>query len=156
MPKLIVAKFDNQFAAASVSDKLLSLGMQRSRIVSYVDESVGNSAASSSVPTSIISRVGDPGHRDKASALRSPSQLLAPAMMGHTVLTVDPDDGVTADDVRHVMEQAGAISIDMLDREAPIENPSMWPEHATGRPIDVERAIRASRGGEALGSLLHH
>ena len=158
MSRLIVGKFDNQFAAASVSAKLLSRGMQHSHIVSYADESVGNSAASSSVPTSIISRLSEPGDQKhhKPSELRSPSHLPAPAMMGHTILTVDPADEISADEVRHVMELAGATSIEMLDMDAPIENPSMWPEHATGYLIDVERAIRASKGGEALASYVQH
>ncbi|WP_243048197.1 hypothetical protein [Dyella sp. RRB7] len=154
MSSIIVARFDNQFAAASASDKLLSRGMQRSHVVSYINESVGNSAASSSVPTSIISRVGKPGQGEKKqpSELRSPSHLPAPATMGHAVLAVDPGDEMAADDVRHVLELAGATSIDMLDMEAPVENPSMWPEQVTGLPIDVARAIRASKGSGALGS----
>jgi hypothetical protein len=157
MSRLIVGKFDNQFAAASASAKLLSRGLQHSHIVSYADESVGNSAASSSVPTSIISRLGEAGeHHHKSSELRSPSQLPAPAMMGHTVLTVDPADDVSADEVRHVMELAGATSVEALEMEPPIENPSMWPEHATGYAVDVERAIRAAKGGEALESYVRH
>ncbi len=158
MSHLIVAKFDNQFAAASASCKLLSRGMQRSHVVSYLNESVGNSAASSSAPTSIISRVGQPGHQAerRVSELRSPSHLPAPATMGHAVLTVDAGDEITADEVRHILELVGATSIETLDMEAPIENPSMWPEHATGLPIDVERAICASRGSAALGSHIRH
>jgi hypothetical protein len=116
MSRLIVGKFDNQFAAASASAKLLSRGLQHSHIVSYADESVGNSAASSSVPTSIISRLGEAGeHHHKSSELRSPSQLPAPAMMGHTVLTVDPADDVSADEVRHVMELAGVAPGQLAD-----------------------------------------
>lgn len=158
MSQLIVGKFDTQFAAASVSAKLLSRGMPSSHIVSYAHESVGNSAASSSVPTSILSRVGEPDDHEhhKTSELRSPSQLPAPAMMGHTVLTIDPAEDISAEDVRHVMELAGATSVETLDMEPPIENPSMWPQHATGFAIDVERAIRASRGGEALASYVQH
>ncbi len=77
-------------------------------------------------------------------------------MMGHTVLTVDPADDVSADEVRHVMELAGATSVEALEMEPPIENPSMWPEHATGYAVDVERAIRAAKGGVALESYVRH
>ena len=154
MPRLIVATFDTQFAAASATDKLLSHGMQRSHVVACVNESVGNSAASASSPTSVISPINPSGRREdqRTSEIRSPSHLPGPAQFGHTVLTVTLDDDVPADDVWYLMELVGAKSIEMLDGNAPTEDPMMWPVHGKGSAIDVGRAISAARGGEPLGS----
>ncbi|WP_266171181.1 hypothetical protein [Dyella subtropica] len=158
MPNLIVAKFDTQFAAASAEGKLLSRGMQRAHVTTCVDESVGNSAASSSAPTSVVSSISHQGHREhqKVSELRSPSSLPGPAQMGHAVVTVELDDEMSADDVRHLLELVGARSIELLDMKAPTENPLLCPEHGTSASVDVERAICATRGSESLGPHSRH
>ncbi|WP_445147027.1 hypothetical protein [Dyella sp. Tek66A03] len=158
MPNLIVAKFDSQFAAASVVDKLLSRGLQRAHVVTCVDESVGNSAASASAPTSVVSRISHQGHREnqKLLELRSPSSLPGPAQMGRAVVTVELDDEMTADEVRHLIEHVGATSIELLNMQAPIESQLMWPDHGTSSSVDVERAICATRGSEPLGPHSRH
>lgn len=158
MPNLIVAQFDNQFAAASVIDKLLARGMRRMHVQSCVDESVGNSAASASAPTSIVSRISHLGHREgqRASELRSPSHPPGPEQMGHTVVMVELDDEIPAGDIRHLMKRAGATSIEFQDADPPMENPLMWPDYGTSSAVDVERAICATRGGESLGSHARH
>ncbi|ULU23390.1 hypothetical protein DYST_00286 [Dyella terrae] len=158
MSNLIVAKFDSQFAAASVINKLLARGMRHAHVMACVDESVGNSAASSSAPTSVVSNISHQGHREgqKASELRSPSHLPEPTQMGHTVVTVELNDEMPVDDVRHLMELVGAASIELLDASSPTENPLMWPDYGTGSAVDVERAICATRGSGALGSHSRH
>ena len=154
MSHFIVGRFDNQFAATSASDKLLSRGIRPAHIVIQVDESVGNSSASASAPTSIVSLISHRGHREhkKSSGFRSPSSIPAPALIGHAVVSVVIDDEMAADDVRHLMELLGAVSIELLDGEAPFENPLMSPEHGSCSSLDLERAICASRGGASLGS----
>ena len=158
MSNLIVAKFDSQFAAASVINKLLARGVRHAHVLACVDESVGNSAASSSAPTSVVSHISHQGHREgqKASELRSPSHLPGPAQMGHAVVTVELDDEMPVDDVRHLMELVGATSIEMQDAGVLIENPLLWPDYGTGYAIDVERAICATRGSDALGPHSRH
>src|SRR5512142_3054172 len=70
---LIVAKFDNQFAAASAFDKLMSRGLPRRKGVVQCDESVGLSAASASAPTTVVSRVSHRGEREgEKHHLRAP------------------------------------------------------------------------------------
>ncbi|SFS00197.1 hypothetical protein SAMN05216570_1407 [Dyella sp. OK004] len=158
MSNLIVAKFDNQFAAASVIDKLLARGMQRMHVQSCVDESVGNSAASASAPTSVMSGTSHQGHREgqKASEFRSPSHPPVPKQMGHTMVTVELDDEMLASDIRRLMSLAGATSIELQDAKPPTENPLMWPDYGTASAIDVERAICATRGSESLGPHARH
>ncbi|RUL78366.1 hypothetical protein [Dyella choica] len=158
MPNLMIAKFDTQFAAASAEGKLLSRGLPHAHVTISVDESVGNSAASSSAPTSVVSSISHQGRREhrKVSELRSPSRLPEPAQMGHAVVTVELDEEMTADEVRHLMALVGATSIELSNRKAPIENSSMFPEHGASSSVDVERAICATRGGEALGPHSRH
>lgn len=158
MSNLIVAKFDTQFAAASVIDKLLARGMRRAHVQSCVDESVGNSSASASAPTSIVSSISHQGHREgqKASEIRSPSHPPGPEQMGHTVVTVELDEEMFVSDIRHLMEAAGATSIEMQDATPPTDNPLVWPDDSTGSDMDVERAICATRGSESLGPHSRH
>jgi len=158
MSNLIIAKFDSQFAAASVINKLLARGVRHAHVLACVDESVGNSAASSSAPTSVVSHISHQGHRagQKTSELRSPSHPPGQAQMGHTVVTVALDEEMPVDDVRHLMELVGAASIELLDASAPAENPLLWPEYGTGSAVDVERAICATRGYGALGPHSRH
>jgi hypothetical protein len=158
MSRLIVARFDNQFAATSVSDKLLSRGMRPAHIVIQVDESVGNSSASASAPTSIVSLISHLGHRqgEKSSEFRSPSSIRSPALIGHSVVSVVIDGGMAADDVRQLMQLMGATSIELREGDAPIENPLLSPEHGSCSPLDLERAICASRGGASLGPHVRH
>lgn len=158
MSHLIVARFDNQFAATSVSDKLLSRGIRPAHIVIQVDESVGNSSASASAPTSIVSLISHLGHREHKKSLefRSPSSIPAPALIGQAMVSVVIDGEMTADDVRHLMQLMGATSIELREGDAPIENPLMSPEHGSCSPLDLERAISASRGGASLGSHVRH
>lgn len=76
--------------------------------------------------------------------------------MGHTVVTVELDDEMPVDDVRHLMELVGATSIEMQDAGVLIENPLFWPDYGTGYAVDVERAICATRGSDALGPHSRH
>ena len=76
--------------------------------------------------------------------------------MGRTVVTVELDDEMAADDIRHLMELVGAASIEMRDAMAPTENALMCPEYGMGSAVDVERAICATRGSESLGPHARH
>jgi hypothetical protein len=150
MSTLIVAKFRNQFAAASAFDKLMSRGLSRRKGAVQCDESVGNSAASSSTPTTFVSPAIDQSeHKYDKWQLRSPDALPPAVEMGFSVLTIEIDDDGTLEEVRDVMRGLGAVDINILPGESLKEDDtSAWPEPAMGNRTDVDRAIRASQQGK--------
>jgi len=147
---LIVAKFDNQFAAASAFDKLMSRGLPRRKGVVQCDESVGRSAASASAPTTVVSRVSHRGEREgEQHHLRAPDVLPPPVEIGFAVLTVEIDDDGSLEEVIAVMRELEAIDVHILAGESLKEDDaSLWPEQGMGDRTDVERAIRASQHGK--------
>lgn len=149
MSNLIVAKFDNQFAASSAFDKLMSRGLPRRKGVVQCDESVGGSAASASSPTTVVSRVSHRGERGKEHHLRAPDVLPPPMEIGFAVLSVEIDDDSSLEEVMAVMRELEAIDVHILAGESLTEDDaSLWPEQAMGDLTDVERAIRASQQGK--------
>jgi hypothetical protein len=159
MADLIVAGFDTQFAGMAILERLVSRGLRRSQVVLSVDESVGNSAASSSAPTTVISTVSHRGRREiqdaagkthRASGFRSPSDATNPKLFGHTVVTIRLSGELSADEVCRLLDDGGAQSIVRENGVSVVENPGMWPDHGHALKIDVQRAIAAVRGGEAL------
>jgi hypothetical protein len=158
MTDLIVARFDTQFAACSAVDKLLSRRIRREQIVLSFDESVGNSAASSSAPTTVVSRVSHRGPKlgpkavgpeRRSSSFRSPQILPNPARFGHTMISLELRGELSAAQASSLLEKAGGHSITHESQAQLAENPSMWPENASAPGLDVDRAIDAARGGAA-------
>ncbi len=158
MADLIVARFDTQFAGMAVYERLLARGVRRDQIALSVDESVGNSAASSSAPTTVISSISHLGKREersaagktrRASSFRSPGNPTSPKTFGYTVVTIQLSGVLSADQVRHFLDDSGAKSIVRESGALLAENPSMWPEIGHASNIDVQRAIAAVKGGEA-------
>lgn len=122
MSNLIVAKFDNQFAAASAFDKLMSRGLPRRKGVVQCDESIGRSAT---------------------------PEVLPPMEIGFAVLTVEIDDDRSLEQVIAVMRELEAIDVHILAGKSLTEDDaSLWPDQAMGDRTDVERAIRASQQGK--------
>lgn len=155
MSPQLVADFTTQFAAMACVNKLLSCGLGREHVVVQVNGSVGKSAASASTSTSVISDVGDQSHRESDASSESasyPSHLPHPAQFGQAQVTVELDDGLSADDVRFILELAGAQSIRRVDKNFVREDPRVWPSAPKGSGSDVRRAIAASRAGESMRS----
>ena len=150
MSNLIVAKFDNQFAAASAFDKLMSRGLPRRKGVVQCDESVGLSAASASAPTTVVSRVSHRGEREgEKHHLRAPDVLPPPIEIGFAVLTVEIDDDNSIEEVIAVMRALEAIDVHVLPGESLKEDDALlWPDEGMGNRTDVDRAIRASQQGK--------
>ncbi len=160
MADLIVAKFDTQFAGMAIFERLLARGVRRDQIILSVDESVGNSAASSSAPTTVISTISHLGQREgrdaaekthRTSGIRSPSDVPSPKAFGYTVVTVQLPCELSADQVDQLLSDAGAQSIVRESGSSLTEDPNMWPEIGHASNIDVQRAIAAVKGGDALG-----
>ena len=158
MTDLIIARFDTQFAGMAIYERMLARGVRRDQIALSIDESVGNSPASSSAPTTVISRISHLGMRDernaagkslRASRIRSPSNLPNPKAFGHAVVTIELSGILSADQVEHLLGEAGACSIARENGALSAENPNMWPEIGHASNVDVQRAIAAVRGGEA-------
>lgn len=157
---LIVAKFGTQFAGMAIFERLLARGLRRDQIIVSIDESVGNSAASSSAPTTVISAVSHLGRREdrdtakkthRTSGFRSPSDVPNPKAFGYTVVTVQLPGELSEDQVHQLLMDAGALSVVRENGALPAENPNMWPEIGRASSIDVQRAVAAVKGGEALG-----
>lgn len=159
MADLIVAGFDTQFAGMAVLERLVARGLRRDRVTISVDESVGNSAASSEAPTTVISTISHLGkrgvrdasgkmHRD--SSLRSPSNMTDPKSFGYAVVTVQVSGELSADQIFRLMDSGGAHSIVREDGTFHPENPDMWPNYGQALKIDVQRAVAAVRGGDTL------
>lgn len=159
MADLIVARFDTQFAGMAILERLLARGWRSDQVTLGVDESVGNSAASSSAPTTVISTISHLGKRvirDAAgkahhdSGFRSPGDVTNPKFFGYTVVTVQLPGELSADQVSHLLNDGGAHSIVRENGVFLRENPDMWPECGHASKIDVQRAVAAVRGGDTL------
>jgi hypothetical protein len=144
MSDLVIAEFDTQFAASSALDKLLSRGMRRDDAVVCCSESIGDSPASSSAPTTVVSRFSH--HAMSRSEVRSPAADRNPSLVGHATLTVELADRVPLEDVMRVMRQAGASGVHVVvDQPFDRDDPHLSPIVDYGSPADVAHAIEASR-----------
>lgn len=150
MSALIVAKFSHQFGAASAFDKLMSRGLPRRKGVVQCDESVGGSAASSSAPTTVVSRLSHRGEREgKHHHLREPASLPPAVEIGFAVLTVEIDDDAQIQEVTDILRGLHAVDVHVLaDASLPEDEASLWPELGMGSQADVDRAIFASQQGK--------
>jgi hypothetical protein len=164
MAELVVACFDTQFEAQAAVAKLLSRGLQREQIVVSVDESVGGSPASSSAPTTVVSKAShtsrvdtSTGHEKKQhpSLLpRTPEQIPDPTLIGHSTLVVELRGEMTMDEACALLDDAGASSVRSQEHEEhPSENPAMWSgSSGTASRDDAQRSIDAAKRGSTLGS----
>ncbi|HEV2679536.1 MAG TPA: hypothetical protein VGV14_03475 [Rhodanobacter sp.] len=155
MSPQLVADFTTQFAAMAAANKLLSCGLGREHVVVQVNGSVGKSAAGASASTSVVSNVGAKNHRESDAASEAasyPSHLPRPAQFGQAQVSVALEDGLSADDVRFILELAGAQSIRCVDEKFVREDPRVWPSDPQGNSDDVQRAIEVSRAGESMRS----
>jgi hypothetical protein len=159
MADLMVAGFDTQFAGMAVMERLIARGLRRSQVVLSVDESVGNSAASASAPTSVISTVSHQGRRIIKDALgkthhdsgfRSPGDVTNPKLFGYTVVTVRLTGELPDDQIHRLFDNGGAQWVVRKNGASTAENPDMWPDHGHASKVDVQRAIDAVRLGNAL------
>jgi hypothetical protein len=159
--RLLTASFPNQGRAAAAVEKLLAHGLPRAQIRIRTDESVGNSAASSDTPTTVVSDISDAGKREDpargtlstrigrhALHSRSPLEETSPAELGRATVFVAIGGELSDDDVRDVLTSAGAFSIEAGDAELPEENPGLSPVNDMGDPDDVRKAIAAARAGD--------
>jgi hypothetical protein len=154
MSPQLVTEFTTQFAAMAAVDKLLSYGLGREHVVVQVNGSVGKSAAGATTSTTVISHVGAHDHRENGepSVSSYPDDLPHPAQFGQAQVTVELEGGLSPDDVRFILELAGAQSIRRVDEKFVREDPRVWPVGRHGNSTDVERAVEASRGGESMRS----
>lgn len=152
MKSLLIADFTTQFAAMACANKLMSCGLEREHVVVQVNGGVGKPAAGASTSPSAISNACGQNHRENDEPSRSdyPNHLPHPAQFGEAQVTVALDDGLSTDDVRFIMELAGAQSIRSVDEEFVREESRVWPAGRKGSSTDVRRAILASRAGESL------
>lgn len=144
MSDLVIAEFKTQFAASSALDKLISRGMRRDDAVVCSSESIGDSSASSSAPTTVISRVSH--HAMPRNEVRSPAEDRSPSCVAHTTLTVELASMVPLEDVMRVMKTAGACGVHVVvNQSLDREDPHLLPSIDYGSPNDVAHAIAASR-----------
>lgn len=167
MAELVVACFDTQSEAHAAAEKLLSRGLRREQIVVTFDESVGNSPASSSAPTTVISEASHTGRIDTGtgqerkknrpssspiSSSRTPP-LPDPTLIGHTTVVVELHGEMSMDDACALLDGAGASSVRSHEHiEQRSENPAMWPAVGNASREDVQRSIDAAKGGAELGN----
>lgn len=159
MADLIIAGFYTQFAGMAFLEGLLARGFRRDQVAISVDDSVGNSAASSSAPTTVISAISHLGKRvvrtasgkmRRDSGFRSPSDATDPKRFGYAVVTVQLPGELSAETILHLLENGEAHSVVRASGAFPQESPDMWPDYGHASKIDVERAIAAARGGDPL------
>jgi hypothetical protein len=144
MSDLIVAEFDTQFAAAAALDKLISHGLRRDSAVVRSSESVGGSSASSSAPTTVVSRVSH--HAVPRNEIRAPADMRAPSRVGQATLTVELARAISLEDAMQVMKATGARDVHVVvNQKLDAEDPQLQPEVEYGSPLDVDRANAASR-----------
>jgi hypothetical protein len=149
MSSLVIAIFNNQFAATSAFDKLMARGLSRCEGVVRCDESVSGCAASASAPTTVVSRVSHLGKREGArSTVRIPGALPRPDELGFAVLAVEIHNDDALAEVVDVMHGLDALDVHIQPGEMLQENDaSIWPDQGMGNSTDVDRAIQASRAG---------
>ncbi|RAO76233.1 hypothetical protein [Dyella jiangningensis] len=144
MTDLVIAQFETQFAATSALEKLLSRGMRRDRGVVCSSESVGGSSASSSAPTTVVSRFSH--HATPRNEIRAPAEPTDPASFAHATLTVELAGPVALEDIMQIMKRSGACGVHFLINQRLDREDSQWfPEVEYGSPGDVARAVDASR-----------
>src|SRR5579859_2424028 len=140
-------------------ERLIARGLRRSQVVLSVDESVGNSAASASAPTTVISTVSHQGRREiqdaagkthHDSGFRSPGDVTNPRLFGYTVVTIRLTGELPDDQIYRLLDDGGAQSIVRKNGVSVVENPDLWPDLGHALKVDVQRAIAAVRGGDAL------
>lgn len=154
MSPQLVADFTTQFEAMAAENRLLSCGLGREHVVVKVNGSVGRAAAGGSTTTSVIPDVADQSESlredDRPSDTEKyPSPLPRPAQFGQAQVSVALDDALSAEDIRSILEVAGAQSIRRVDETFVREDPRVWPADPQGNIDDVRRAIEASRTGES-------
>ncbi|HXP00551.1 MAG TPA: hypothetical protein VN813_08600 [Luteibacter sp.] len=138
MSLFVVAGFVNQFAAASVVDKLLSRGVHRDRIATTVDRCFA-------MPTPVVAEL------EKLAPHAEEGSRLTPADAGHVMVAVEVDDEMSEDDLCWFLETSGAECLSVLDENI-ADNAAVPSSQEHSRlSIDVERAICATRRGEPLG-----
>ncbi|PXV55808.1 hypothetical protein SAMN04487785_108193 [Dyella jiangningensis] len=144
MNDIVIAEFDTQFAACAALDKLISRGLPRQGAHIRSTESIGGSAASSSAPTSVVSRVS---HRSADThEVRAPASPPDPAVFGHATLTVRLSDQLSLEDMLQLMQRTGARQVQVLeDQDMDAEDAALSPDVDYGKPEDLDRAIKASR-----------
>ncbi|WP_130618973.1 hypothetical protein [Dyella amyloliquefaciens] len=144
MSDLVIAEFRTQFAASSALEKLISRGMRRDDAVVCSSESIGHSSASSSAPTTVVSRISH--HALLRNEIRSPAEDRNPSCVAHTTLTVELAGMLPLEDIMQVMKRAGACGVHLLvNQPLDREDPHLMPNVDYGSPHDVTRAVEASR-----------
>lgn len=146
MSDLVVAQFDTQFEASAALDRLIARGVRRRSAFVCSSESVGGSAASSSAPTTVVSRVSHHAAPDRAT--RAPADMRPPMQVGQATLTIELSGLVTLEEIMKLMQDAGARGVHVLvNQKPPVETAALAPDVEYGRPGDVARATSASRSG---------
>ena len=144
MTDLVIAEFETQFAASSALEKLLSRGMRRDRGVVCSSESVGGSSASSSAPTTVVSRFSH--HAAPRNEVRAPAETTDPARFAHATLTVELAGPVALEDIMQIMKRSGACGVHFLINQRFDREDSQWfPDVDYGSPGDVARAVNAAK-----------
>ncbi|MBW4049562.1 MAG: hypothetical protein HIU89_17085 [Proteobacteria bacterium] len=157
MSPQLVADFTTQFEAMAAANRLMSCGLGREHVVVKVNRSLGRAAAGASTTTSVIPDVADQseslrGDDRPSEKANYPSPLPSPAQFGQAQVSVALDDVLSAQDIRSILEVAGAQSIRRVDETFVREDPRVWPADAQGNRDEVQRAIEASRAGESMRS----
>ena len=153
MSTQLIADFTTQFAAMAAVNKLLSCGLGREHVAVRVNGSVGRAAAGASTTTTVISDVDGQSPREDGKSAPTPGYPVPvprPAQFGQAQVTVALDEGLSADDVRFILELAGAQAVHQVDETFVSEDARVWPCDDRASEQDVERAIAASRAGESL------
>lgn len=146
MSDLVVADFDTQFAASAALDRLIARGLHRRSAFVCSSESVGGSAASSSAPTTVVSRFSHHATPDRDT--RAPADMRPPAQVGQATLTIELSALVALEDIMKLMQSSGARCVHVLVNQRPcMENAALTPDVDYGSPTDVSRAVEASRSG---------
>lgn len=144
MSDLVIAEFETQFAASSALDKLMSRGMRRDDATVCSSESVGDSSASSSAPTTVISRFSH--HAIPRNEVRSPAEDRKPSCVAHTKLTVELTGMMPLEDIMRIMKKAGACGVHVVvNQPLEREDPHLLPHVQYGSPRDVAHAVAASK-----------
>lgn len=161
MSQLIVARFNDQVAAASAVSKLLANGVSREQIAievhaSFIDAPHDTPAPTSPIPVQRASENSTHRGGTTDDAI-TPRIDVAPEKMGHSVVSVIVGS-LSADQLRAVLEGDGASSVECSDGELPASN--VAARRGTTKAghsvteVDRQRAIDASRGGSALDKAL--
>lgn len=153
----LVAHFPDQASAMGAMSRLVGRGLSSGGVVPITDSSIGGARTSADVPSnppSQVSHHGDREPRNTSDTLKSPRGMNArsiepqtPSELGASRLAVALDRGLDEGDIRHLLHEAGATSIDMDDGELPQEVEGFWPATGPGESPEVQAAITASRRG---------